>query len=95
MMNFIVFGHFTQTGVEKVMNVKECILELDTLVRSVGGKVRDLYYTLGNYDFVAFIEAPDEKAMLKAMMELAKYGMMRTETLIAVPAKETAQIIKT
>jgi uncharacterized protein with GYD domain len=95
MMNFIVFGHFTQTGVEKVMNVKECSLELETLVHSVGGKVRDLYYTLGTYDFVAFVEAPDERGMLKAMMELAKFGMMRTETLIAVPAKETAQIIKT
>ncbi len=95
MMNFIVFGHFTQTGVEKVMNVKECILELDTLVCSIGGKVRDLYYTLGSYDFVAIIEAPEEKGMLKAMMELAKFGLMRTETLIAVPAKETAQIIKT
>ena len=95
MMNFIIFGHFTQTGVEKVMNVKECSLHLDTLVRSVGGTVRDLYYTLGTYDFVAFVDAPDEKGMLKAMMELAKFGMMRTETLIAVPAKETAMMIKT
>jgi uncharacterized protein with GYD domain len=94
MMRFIVFGNFSQQGIQKVMNVTECSLEMKTLVASVGGQLIDLHYTLGRYDFVAFIEAPDEKAMLKALMELAKFGAMRTETLVAVPAKETAEIIK-
>lgn len=93
-MRFIVFGNFSQQGIQKVMNVAECSLEMGTLVTSVGGRLIDLHYTLGRYDFVAFIEAPDEKAMLKALMEVAKFGMMRTETLIAIPAKETAKMVK-
>jgi uncharacterized protein with GYD domain len=94
MMRFIVFGNFSQQGIQKVMNVTECSLEMKTLIESVGGQLIELHYTLGRYDFVAFIEAPDEKAMLKALMELAKFGAMRTETLVAVPAKETAELIK-
>ncbi len=93
-MHFIVFGHFSQQGVEKVMNVVECTLEMRTILQSIGGQVLELYYTLGTYDFVAIIEAPDEKSMLKAMMEVAKFGTMRTETLVAVPARETAELIK-
>jgi uncharacterized protein with GYD domain len=95
MMKFIVFGNFSQQGIEKVMHVKECSLEMGTLVASVGGRLIDLHYTLGRYDFVAFMEAPDEKAMMKALMELARFGVMRTETLIAIPAKEAAEIVKT
>jgi uncharacterized protein with GYD domain len=95
MMRFIVFGNFSQQGVQKIMNIKECSLEMGTLVASVGGRLIDLDYTLGRYDFVAFIEAPDEKAMMKALMELAKFGIMRTETLIAIPSKEAAEMVKT
>ncbi|HUU74693.1 MAG TPA: GYD domain-containing protein [Methanoregulaceae archaeon] len=94
MMTFIIFGHFTQQGVEKVRNVTENILELKVLIQAVGGKVADIYYTLGAYDFVAFIDAPDEKSMLKAMMEIAQLGTLRTETLVAVTAKEVAELIK-
>jgi len=94
MIQFIIFGHFTQTGIAKVKNVTECILEMKVLLQSVGGKVTDIYYTLGNYDFVAFIEAPDQNSMLKAMMEIAQMGTMRTETMIAVTAAEVAELIK-
>jgi uncharacterized protein with GYD domain len=94
MISFIIFGHFTQTGMAKVRNVTECILEMKVLLQGVGGKVNDVYYTLGTYDFVAFINAPDQNSMLKAMMDIAQLGTIRTETMVAVSADEVAELIK-
>ena len=94
MIKFIIFGHFTQTGIAKVRNVTECILEMKVLLQGVGGKMNDIYYTLGTYDFVALIEAPDQNSMLKAMMDIAQMGTLRTETMVAVTAAEVATLIK-
>ena len=94
MIRFIILGHFTQAGIVKVRNVTECILEMKVLLQGVGGMVTDIYYTLGNYDFVAFVKAPDEECMLKASMDIARMGTMRTETMIAVSASHGAEMIK-
>ncbi len=95
MMTFIIVGNFTPAGLGRVKNVTECILEMKTQLNGVGGQMTNLYYTLGHYDFVAFAETPDQKSMLKAMMEIAHLGFVHTETLLAIPAKEAAEMTKT
>ncbi len=95
MVTFIIVGNFTPAGLGRVKNVTECILEMKTQLNGVGGEITNLYYTLGHYDFVAFAETPDEKAMLKAMMEIAHLGFAKTETLLAIPAKDVAEMTTT
>jgi uncharacterized protein with GYD domain len=95
MMTFIIVGNFTPAGLGRVKNVTECILEMKTQLNGVGGQITRLDYTLGHYDFVAYVETPDEKSMLKAMMEVAHLGFAKTETLLAIPAKEAAEMTKT
>ena len=92
---FIILGNFTPAGLGRVKNVTECILEMKTQLNGVGGQITRLDYTLGHYDFVAYAETPDEKSMLKAMMEIAHLGVVHTETLLAIPAKEAADMTKT
>ncbi len=94
MITFIIVGKFTPAGLDRVKNVTECILEQKTQLNGVGGEMTSLHYTPGHYDFVAFAETPDEKSMLKAMMEIAHLGVVQTETLLAIPAKEAAEMTK-
>jgi uncharacterized protein with GYD domain len=44
------------------------------------------YATLGQYDFVTIVEAPDEKTMAKVSVELGSRGTMTSQTLAAMPA---------
>ena len=46
-----------------------------------------VYWTLGRYDGVAIIEAPSEKAAMKAILSFQ--NLINTETMVAVP--ETKQ----
>jgi uncharacterized protein with GYD domain len=50
------------------------------------------YYTLGRYDAVMILEAPDEKAVLRS--SLRRGGCMSIETLVAIPAEEARKLIK-
>jgi uncharacterized protein with GYD domain len=46
------------------------------------------YATLGEYDFVTVIEAPDEQTMAKISVELGSRGTMTSRTLSAMPVSD-------
>ena len=41
--------------------------------------------TLGQYDFVNVVEAPDEQTMARVSLELGSRGTTRFETMAAIP----------
>lgn len=57
-----------------------------------GVKVIDYYWTLGRYDAIMILEAPDEKAALKS--SIRRGGCMATETLVAIPVEEARKLVK-
>ncbi len=74
---------------------KEMIAENKKLIEKVkkeGVKFLGIYYTLGRYDAVNIIEAPNEKAAMKVAM--ASGGHITTETLVAVPAEEARKLVE-
>jgi uncharacterized protein with GYD domain len=66
-------------------------------VQKAGGKfVSDsfLYLTLGKYDTVSIVEAPNDEAILPAILASASLGNVRCETLKAFTIDEAAKIIE-
>ena len=57
-----------------------------------GIKMIEIYWTLGRYDAVAIIEAPDEKAAMR--MAVRRGECMAMETMVAIPAEEARKLIK-
>jgi uncharacterized protein with GYD domain len=66
------------------------VAEVNHEVEQIGAKVIAQYATLGQYDFVTVIEAPDEQTMAKISVELGSRGTMTSQTLAAMPAEELA-----
>ena len=56
-----------------------------------GVKMKQIFWTLGRYDSVAIIEAPNEKAAMKSLINLPTE--LATETLIAVPREEAMKLL--
>ncbi len=65
-----------------------------TLVKKVGAKVRDLFWTIGRYDVALILEAPDDETMMVFGLSAGKLGNVRTETLRAFSQAEIGQILK-
>ena len=42
-----------------------------------------LYYTLGEYDFVAVLEMPNDESLMKFLLEVGQAGNVKTKTLKA------------
>ncbi|KON30376.1 hypothetical protein AC482_04030 [miscellaneous Crenarchaeota group-15 archaeon DG-45] len=91
---YVILGRYTQEGVAKIKTSPEKREAAQKVFESIGGALKDFYHTLGQHDFVAVCEAPDEEAMMKALLIIARKGEVRTETLTAIPADKGAEILK-
>ncbi|HEU5141649.1 MAG TPA: GYD domain-containing protein, partial [Solirubrobacterales bacterium] len=80
----------TSEGVKTLKNNPGRVSEVNQEVEQIGAKVVAQYATLGQYDFVTVVEAPDEKTMAKVSVELGSRGTMTSQTLAAMPADELA-----
>lgn len=78
----------------KIKDSPKKIEAAQKVFESIGGEMKDFYYTMGQYDFVVVCEAPDDEAMTKALLIIAGKGEVRTETLPAIPAARGAEIFK-
>jgi len=47
---FIVLGQFTQKGIENMKASPERLEAARKVARSVGGEIKEFYYTMGRYD---------------------------------------------
>jgi uncharacterized protein with GYD domain len=86
MPTFLMLTNLTAEGVRTLKNNPGRIDEVNREVEQMGVKVISQYATLGQYDFVTVVEAPDEQTMAKVSVELGSRGTMTSQTLAAIPA---------
>jgi uncharacterized protein with GYD domain len=70
---------------------KEDVPKLAQNIQGIGGKILSAYWTLGHYDAVVTIEAADEKAAMKALLQFGDF--IATETLVAIPRDEATKLL--
>lgn len=90
MPTYVMLTNLTSEGVQTLKNNPSRIGEVNKEVEQLGVKVVDQWATLGQYDFVTVIEAPDDKTMAKVSVELGSRGTMQSQTLAAMSASELA-----
>jgi uncharacterized protein with GYD domain len=82
--------NLTAEGIRTLKNNPGRVAEVNKEVEQIGAKVLAQYATLGQFDFITVVEAPDEKTMAKVSVELGSRGTMTSQTLAAMPAEDLA-----
>jgi uncharacterized protein with GYD domain len=88
MPTYVMLTNLTPEGVRTLKNNPNRVTEVNKEVEAIGVKVQAQYATLGPYDFVTIVEAPDDKTMAKVSVELGSRGTMKSQTLAAMPIEE-------
>jgi uncharacterized protein with GYD domain len=78
----------TSDGVKTIKDNPARVQEVNKEVEQLGVKVVSQWATLGEYDFVTVVDAPDEKTMAKLSIEMGSRGSVMNETLTAIDAEE-------
>src|ERR1700759_5678717 len=84
---YIMLSTLTPEGIQTVKNNPVRIKEVNREVEQLGAEVKAQWATLGSFDFVNIIEAPDEKTMARISLELGSRGSGHHQKAIATPTR--------
>jgi uncharacterized protein with GYD domain len=59
-----------------------------------GGRLIDVYVTLGRFDVVEIFEAPDDETAAQILVAVSRVGNVTTETLRAFTREEAEGIVR-
>jgi uncharacterized protein with GYD domain len=93
MATYIMLTRLTPDGVKTIKDNPARVQEVNKEVEQLGVKVLNQWATLGHYDFVTVVEAPDDKTMAKLSIEMGSRGTVMNQTMTAIDVEEFTQSI--
>jgi uncharacterized protein with GYD domain len=93
MPTYIVLGNFTDQGIRNVKDTVKRAEALRAMATKLGITVREVFWTLGQYDVAMILEAPDEAVATAFGLSVGAQGNGRTQTLRAFTADEIGRIL--
>ena len=94
MPTYIVLYNYTQQGINKIDKAPARAAEARKAFKKAGARLKADYLTMGQYDGVAIIEAPDEETVAKIMLSAGRKGNISTQTMRAFTEKEYKKLVK-
>ena len=91
---FILLSTLTVQGVQRLKSNPERLRAVNQDVEELGCKVLHQWATLGEFDFINVVEAPDEATVARVSLSLAARGSTKVQTLPALPIDEFLRSIE-
>ena len=93
MPTYVSLLNWTDQGIR---NVKESLQRADSAAELAQkhGATLQVYWTVGPYDLLGILEAPDDESATAFLLETASGGNVRTTTLRAYDREEMSGILE-
>ena len=88
MPTYILLSRLSTQGVQTLKSNPDRLREVNKDVEELGAKVLHQWATLGEWDFVNVVEAPDIQAIARVSVALGARGSTKIETLPALSIYE-------
>jgi uncharacterized protein with GYD domain len=90
---YILLSSLSTQGVQTLKSNPDRLREVNHDVEELGARVLHQWATLGEYDFVNVVEAPDIATVARVSIALGARGSTRIETLPALTIDEFIQTL--
>ena len=88
MPTFIMLSRLSPEGVQTIKNNPQRIKEVNREIEQLGAEVKAQWATLGQFDFVNVIDAPDNATVARVAVALGARGSAKLQTLSALTIDE-------
>jgi len=88
MPTYILLTTLTAQGVQTLKSNPDRLREVNRDVEELGARVLHQWATLGPYDFVNVVEAPDDATIARVSVALGARGSAKLQTLSALTIDE-------
>ena len=93
MATYVMLAHFTDQGIKNVKKTAQRAEDFKEMANRHGAAVKQILWTLGQYDVVVIVEAGDELMMTALSLSLGALGNVRTQTLRAFSEADMQTIL--
>ncbi|MEO8347192.1 MAG: GYD domain-containing protein [Betaproteobacteria bacterium] len=93
MATYIALSNFTEQGVRGLKDTTRRADAVKEAAKKFGANMTQVYWTLGKYDLVAVIEAPDDESATAFVLAISSAGNIRMQTLRAFNKDEMDGIL--
>ena len=81
MATYIMLANWTDQGIRTIGESSRRWDAAKQMLQEMGGRVKDFYMSMGEYDLILLYEAPDDAIAARFTLMLGKLGNLRTKTL--------------
>ncbi len=93
MSTYFILANWTEQGIRDIKASPKRLRGAKRLAKACGVKFRSFHMTLGQYDGIATVEAPNDDAVAKFVLTLGSAGNIRTTTLKGFTEQEYREIV--
>ena len=94
MPTYVSLINWTDQGIKNFRDTVHRAEDFRGLVQGSGGQVRQILWTLGEYDVVGVVDFPDDETATGTLLQLGALGNVRTKTMKAFDAEQMTAIIQ-
>jgi uncharacterized protein with GYD domain len=94
MAKYVTLINWTEKGASAFRDTVARAEAAKEIAGAFGGALEQIYWTMGSYDIVAIVEAPDDESASAFVLALGSQGNLRGMTLRAFSADEMKGIIE-
>ena len=93
MAKYITLLNWTDQGIKSIKDSPKRVDAARALAKKHGCEMKDIYLTIGAYDMMAIVEAPDDETAAKLMLTIGSGGNVRSTTLKALSEDAFRKIV--
>ena len=93
MPTYISLLSWTGQGIKSYKETLDRAKAAEGVAASLGGSLKETYWTLGPYDVVAVSEFPDDETATAFLLRLGSQGAIRTTSMRAFTSDEVSGIL--
>jgi uncharacterized protein with GYD domain len=94
MPTYVTTIKFTAQGIQSVKDTTKRANAFKSAAKKLGVKVQEVYWTLGAFDGLLVLDAPDDETVTAAMLRLGAQGNVHTQTARAYKAAEMDKVLE-
>ena len=94
MPTYVTLMNWTDQGIRTVRDTVDRRGQADELAQKHGATIEEVYWTVGPYDLVTIVQAPDDESVTAMLLELGSGGNLRTTTLRAYDSDQMSGILQ-
>ena len=93
MANYVVLANFTDQGIKGIKDTAVRAKGFREAAQKMGARVKEIFWTLGAYDVVLTMEAPDDETAAALLMKVGALGNLKSQTLRAFSETEVSALV--